>query len=270
MLLLALCVALAGQVVPLPQAHSHNDFLRSRPLLDALDHGFCSVEADIFRVGDALLVAHGRATLRPTRTLEALYLDPLRARVRANGGRVHPGGPPFILLIDIKEQGAEVYERLREVLARYRDMLTEVRDGVVTERAVTVVISGDRPREQILADRTRHAAIDGRLEDLESTLPVHAMPLVSDNWPSHFRWRGEGPMPEEERRKLRGIVERAHSAGRRVRFWAIPHSEAVWEELLAAGVDLLNVNLLPRLRDFLLARRERAQGAGGSAGDRGE
>ncbi|MFM7555618.1 MAG: hypothetical protein ACKPAH_10035, partial [Verrucomicrobiota bacterium] len=34
----------------LPQAHSHNDYEQKRPLLEALDHGFCSVEADVYLV----------------------------------------------------------------------------------------------------------------------------------------------------------------------------------------------------------------------------
>jgi hypothetical protein len=33
---------------PLTSAHAHNDYEHSRPLLDALDNGFCSVEADIW------------------------------------------------------------------------------------------------------------------------------------------------------------------------------------------------------------------------------
>ncbi len=45
---------------PLPQAHAHNDYEHERPLLDALSHGFCSVEADIYLVDGALLVAHDR------------------------------------------------------------------------------------------------------------------------------------------------------------------------------------------------------------------
>src|SRR5688500_5242918 len=39
----------------LPHAHAHNDYLHDRPLLDALDHGFNSVEADIFLVDGQLL-----------------------------------------------------------------------------------------------------------------------------------------------------------------------------------------------------------------------
>src|SRR5256714_6647293 len=89
-----------GKVVPLPQAHAHNDYEHKRPLFDALDNGFCSVEADIFLVDGELLVGHARQDLKPERTLEKLYLDPLRERIKANGGRVHPGGPTVVLLID--------------------------------------------------------------------------------------------------------------------------------------------------------------------------
>src|SRR5213595_176008 len=84
--------------IPLTRVHAHNDYEHKRPLLDALDHGFCSVEADIFLVDGQLLVAHNRGGVRPERTLQALYLDPLRARVKQNGGRVYPNGPEVTLL----------------------------------------------------------------------------------------------------------------------------------------------------------------------------
>ncbi len=250
-----LCALLGGPITPLPNAHAHNDYAHARPLLDALDHSFCSVEADIFCDGDALHVAHDRKAIKPERTLEALYLDPLLERVRANGGRVYPGGPSVTLLIDIKENGAETYARLRDVLAHYREMLTVVRDGVRTEGAVTVVLSGDCPREMVLADRVRCVGIDGQVADLDSKLPAHAMPLISDRWGSHFRWNGAGQMPDAERARLRDIVARAHAAGRRVRFWGAPQNEAFWSQLRESGVDLLNTDYLQRLQDFLLGTR---------------
>ena len=70
----------AEETKPVPQAHAHNDYYHQRPLLDALSHGFCSVEADIFLVDGKLLVGHSRSELKPNNTLERLYLDPLRAR----------------------------------------------------------------------------------------------------------------------------------------------------------------------------------------------
>src|SRR5258708_39034887 len=79
---------LALSVKPLPHAHAHNDYLHRQPLRDALEHGFTSVEADIFLVEGQLLVAHDEKDARPDRMLTGLYLDSLRQRARANGGLV--------------------------------------------------------------------------------------------------------------------------------------------------------------------------------------
>ena len=136
---------------PLAHAHAHNDYAHRRPLADALEHGFCSVEADIHLVDGQLLVAHDRRNVRPDRTLEGLYLDPLRRRVQRNRGKVYPGGPVFTLLIDIKSNGPQTYAVLSKVLARYSEMLTAVRDGAVRTKAVMVVISGNRPWASVAA-----------------------------------------------------------------------------------------------------------------------
>jgi len=247
----------ADEVIPRPRAHAHNDYYHKRPLLDALSHGFCNVEADIYLVDGKLLVAHSRFELKPEKTLEKLYLDPLLKRVRDNtvaglgGDRVFPLGPPFTLLIDFKTNGVEIYKRLQEVLPHYREMLTRVENGQRLQGAVTIVISGDRPREQIAKSTIRYVGIDGRLGDLSSKEPAHLLPLISDRWTSHFRWRGDGPMPAEEKLKLKNIVEQAHARGRRVRFWATPENPALWQELYDANVDLINTDKLAELEKFL-------------------
>ena len=51
-------------VIPLRHAHAHNDYEHKRPLFDALDRGFCSIEADIYLVGGELLVGHTPLDLR--------------------------------------------------------------------------------------------------------------------------------------------------------------------------------------------------------------
>src|SRR5436190_6795498 len=124
---------------PLTRAHAHNDYEHTRPLLDALDHGFCSIEADIWLVDGKLLVAHERGKVKPHQTLQALYLEPLRERVRRNGGRLYPAGPPAILLIDVKSDAEATYAALRELLKEYADMLTVFRDGSVQAKAITVI-----------------------------------------------------------------------------------------------------------------------------------
>jgi len=242
-------------VVPLLNAHAHNDYEHARPLFDALDRGFCSVEADVFLVEGKLLVGHARSRLRPDRTLESLYLDPLRNRVRENGGRVYRGGPPaFTLLIDLKSAGEPTYDALRVVLARYADVLSSVEEGRKKPGAVDAILSGDVPRERLAADSPRWAGFDGRLSDLNANVPAHLMPLVSDAWSKAFSWRGVGTMPDDQREKLRGIAAQVHAAGRRLRFWAAPDKPAVWRELCNAGVDLLGTDDLDGLQRFLLKR----------------
>lgn len=247
----AISLAHAQVPQPLARAHAHNDYLHPRPLLDALDHGFTSVEADVFLVDGQLLVAHEAKELRPEQTLQRLYLDPLRSRIAQQGGRVYPDGPAFGLLIDIKTEAEATYRALHDILARYADMLTTVDNGQVSTRAVNVVISGNRPQKLIAAQPKRYCGIDGRVSDLDSGQPAHLLPMISDNWGLQFKWRGVGEMPEAERQRLSDIVQRAHVKGRVVRFWATPENQSLWRELVAADVDLINTDDLAGLEKFL-------------------
>ncbi|MDG5803660.1 phosphatidylinositol-specific phospholipase C/glycerophosphodiester phosphodiesterase family protein [Streptomyces ossamyceticus] len=251
---------------PLWRAHAHNDYEHPRPLLDALDHRFGSVEADIFLVDGQLLVAHDPEDLDPARTLESLYLAPLAARVRAHHGSVYRGHRGTLqLLIDIKTEGAATYLELHRQLRRYGPLFSTYAHGRVRPGPVTAVISGDRAaRVPMEAQTVRHAFYDGRLADLVSTTPAPAslIPLISDNWSLNFTWRGAGPFPEAERAKLRALVSTAHGRGQRVRFWATPDlagpdRDAVWGELLAADVDHLNTDDLAGLEAFLDTHRAR-------------
>lgn len=237
----------------LPGAHSHNDYEHTRPLLDALSHGFTSVEADIYLVDGKLLVAHDREDLDPAKTLSALYLDPLKKL--AQGKSIFPTGETLTLLIDFKSEAEPTWQALKDLLGNYREMLTSFDSGSIKTNAITVIISGNRPRETLLAEKSRLAAFDGRLTDLGKSLPLAFMPLVSDNWNSHFTWKGEGDFPREDREKLKTIVEQAHSEKRKIRFWASPDTAAAWAELRAAGVDLVNTDNLAGLATFLRAEK---------------
>jgi hypothetical protein len=244
--------AAAGKnVVPLARAHAHNDYEHERPLLDALDQGFCNVEADVFLVDGQLLVAHSILEVRKSRTLESLYLDPLAKRVKANRGRVYRDGPEFTLMIDFKSPAEPTYRALAKEFAPYAAMLTTVRDGKVEPRGVRIVLSGNRPVEVVAAESTRMVGLDGRLGDLDSDAPAHLMPWLSDNWKNHFHWDGRGEMPAAEQAKLADIVKRAHARGRKLRFWAAPDRRETWSALAAAGVDLINTDDLAGLGKFL-------------------
>jgi glycerophosphoryl diester phosphodiesterase len=247
-----------GPVV-VPNAHAHNDYEHERPLVDALERGFLSVEADVWLRDGELLIAHDEVDLDPTRTLRGLYLDPLARRVHRNGGDVYRGDDRTLqLLVDIKTEGVSTYAAIDRELRDYERMLTRFapryRPG-----AVEVVISGNRPLAAMQAQTTRWAGYDGRLGDLDAARDPELMPLVSDNWANHFTWRGTGPFPAAEQAKLLGILERAHANGYRLRFWNTPDApgaarSVLWSVLYDSGVDHLNTDDLGGLSEFLRNR----------------
>jgi glycerophosphoryl diester phosphodiesterase len=245
------------QATPLQQAHAHNDYEHKRPLADALDHGFASVEADVWLVDGQLLVAHDRDQVQPGRTLESLYLSPLEARRRMNAGTEYPGwNGYFQLLIDVKSDAGPTWQAVDQVLREHPNLMTTFTPSETHKGAVTAVISGNRDKDAMLAQPKRYAGYDGRLSDLDSNLPASFMPLVSDNWTNNFTWDGNGDMPAAEEQKLRDIVTRAHQHGYRVRFWATPDNpgparDRLWSKLRQVGVDQINTDDLDGLQRFL-------------------
>jgi hypothetical protein len=238
---------------PLDHAHAHNDYEHARPLFDALDRGYGSVEADIYLVDGALLVAHARDSVRADRTLESLYLAPLRAWIGARGGRVYPDRPPLTLLIDVKSHAESTWTALEPLLRRYDDVIASWHGDSMTVRPVIAVISGERPLVTLPAQRDRWAGLDGRLADLDAANgpPTVVMPLVSDDWEQITKWRGRGTPPQSVRRRVARAVARAHAQGRRLRFWNTPDAPVVWRLLARSGVDLIGADDLDALRRFL-------------------
>lgn len=255
--LLLVCFALtsaaqaAAPAKPLPQAHSHNDYEHKRPLFDALDRGFCNIEADVYLVGDQLLVAHDPWDVRPERTLQALYLDPLQKTIAERDGAIFPAGQRLTLLIDFKTAGPATYAALAKALKPYESFISGMQDGKWQPRQVDVIISGNRPVELVAEDKERLASIDGRLADLANDPPADLVPLVSDSWAPHFSWRGTGPMPAAERKKLHDLAAKAHAQHRRLRFWGAPDAPEFWQELQAAGVDVIGTDDLALLQSHL-------------------
>ena len=156
-----------------------------------------------------------------------------------------------LCLLISRRDGVAAYKAIDTLLAKYESLISVTTDGEYTEKAVTVIISGDRPIQEIEGSQPCRAGIDGRIADLDSDKPASLLPLISDNWTNHFKYRGVGQMPDAERSKLQDIVARAHAKGRGVRFWATPEAPDLWQELKDAGVDLIGTDDLERLSKFL-------------------
>jgi glycerophosphoryl diester phosphodiesterase len=247
-LLIFPAVVFAQTVVPLPNAHAHNDYEHPHPLFDALSQGFTSIEADVHLIDGKLYVSHDTPEHHHRRKLKKLYLKPLKKQVKKNKGKVHRDDPsPVLLMIDVKTEAETTYQALKKELHKYADML----NFPGHPGPITVVLSGNRAIATVQADAGRMVSIDGRPTDLEQNYPTDLMPLISDNYANVVKWKGQGMVPEAELANLHTLAEKAHAQGKKVRLWASPENEAVWEALLRAGADLISTDQLEALRVFL-------------------
>lgn len=241
-----------AQTPLLLNGHAHNDYLHKRPLLDALDNGFFSVEADIFYRDGNFIVAHIKTGIRKKNTLERLYLEPLRQHVQANNGRVYPNAPcEFELMLDLKGgwSSAQI-DSLERLAQRYAEMFTVFENGNKRTGAVKIVLSGGNGNYDARNKNPRYFSLDGGVGDFNSPLDSTLICRTSASYKNHFKWRGRGEMPEAERQLLRKYVADAHSTGRKIRFWAAGNREKVWKELMDAGVDWVNVDKLDKFKQF--------------------
>lgn len=246
----------AGLQVQAQQIHynafSHNDYWRDRPLFDALDYRFNCVEADLWLIDGELYVAHDRPEANPAIRFSELYLKPLAERIKANGGKVYPGSDrPFFLMIDCKTSGEEMYPLLKQELEVYQDLFCRLQDGQYQEKAVLVFISGDRPLKTVSSETDRLVFLDGKIEELGKNIPQTLMPVISDNYGNYIRWRGEGPIPEEELRKMRQIIRQAHDEGKLFRWWGAPDTPEFKRFFKEEGVDLIGADNLKILYEIL-------------------
>jgi hypothetical protein len=233
--------------------HAHNDYDHARPLLDALDHGFCSVEADIWLVDGELRIGHDLASTMPGRTLESLYLAPLETWVAAHGGRVIADRDDFTLLVDVKSAGADTWTALDAALMPHAAMVTEWNGHTATPRAVTVVVSGNRSPAVVTAQTQRRAALDGREPELSGPDGQWLYPLVSLEYGTlGLAWRGQGPVSDDDRAKLAGLAAEAHSRGQHFRIygWPVDNADA-WGLERDSGIDRVNADDLAGLQQFL-------------------
>ena len=234
-------LALAQQCTPaaLIPAYAHNDYRNSHPLQDALALGFQGVEADYVMVNGELLVGHGRGDAMPGRTLEKLYLAPLRDRVDRCGWVQGPRRP-FLLTIEYKESGVQGYRALQELLTRYAAIIGNARRPGVVQ---VVLVGWHPPLREIAEDSVHPTAVQARVSNDGLTIPEGdrtLIGLVSLDYAKNIQWRGKGVLSEKDQRTLAQIDSaRRILPGRLVRAYDVPAVASIYRMLLASGVDLI-------------------------------
>jgi hypothetical protein len=234
-------------------AHSHNDYEQPRPLAQALEAGFQSVEADVWLRGGEIVVSH--MGVLDLGRLADLYLQPLQDRVDRLGS-VFGDGRGFLLWLDLKESSRGLTDALHALLARY-PMFAAFSDQGVRPGAVVAILTGDATAKRRYTDE--HPL---RFACRDSNLLREGDPPADRRWTWYaLRWSSvvKAPADAEEglraaRESLRQAAERAHALGRRLRVYGIPERPDVWEAAMSAGVDLVSTDHIEDFAAYLETR----------------
>jgi len=261
-------------IVP-KQIHSHNDYWRDVPLLEALSFGVASVEADVWYINGTLHIGHELGALTAARTLDSLYIQPLvnilAGQNPVNAFTANLTGPPngvfdmsgttsLQLLICMKTDGNITLAPVLQALEPLRQInaLTTFDNGTLSVSAITAVGTGNTPLEGIQALSPRDLFLDAPLTDLDDpdvTYDVNLSPLASTDYEPAVGWSGIGNISDAQLANITKFVNDAHTRGIKARFWDTPGwpiqaRHAVWEVLLNAGADWLNVDDLEAASQF--------------------
>jgi alkaline phosphatase len=225
-------------------AHSHNDYEQKRPFYEAWENEFGSIEADIFLYEGKLVVAHDSVQLLQQRTLDSLYLKPLQLCVERNGGYVYADRNRSLqLMIDIKSDSVKALDKLVETLQKF--------PALISSSSLKIVISGNRPAPRQFSSYPEWILFDGELQRDYQPAAMQKIVMLSDNFAHYSNWGGAGEIPVKDREALKEMIEKAHDAGKKIRFWNAPDNPEAWKVFMEMGADYLNTDKIDGLSKFL-------------------
>ena len=229
-------------------AHSHNDYEQKNPFFLAYNARFGSIEADIWAVDGELFVAHNQSGITASRTLDLLYIQPIIAVFKKNGGKAWKDSPSnFQLLIDLKTGVEPTLSLLVEKLKKY----PEVFDPAVNKNAITITITGNRPKPEEFKNYPAFISFDGNIDKKYNASQLKRVALYSENLGNFTRWKGSEPIQEKEANRLRHIIDSVHGISKTIRFWNAPDTPDAWKTLMNLKVDFINTDHIPELSTFL-------------------
>lgn len=228
------------------QAHSHNDYEQQIPFWHAYHQNFGSIEVDVHAQNGVLYVAHDAQSL--ARTLDSLYIQPIVRQVRMSPGKIYPKtGQALQLLIDLKTPAAQTLPLVVQSLAVYPDVFG-------TNGPVKVVVSGDIPQPEAFDRYPDWLLFDGRPEIDYTPGQLKHIGLISQSFLNYTHWNGKGLIVKTEREKIRGLIQKTHQQGKKLRLWATPDNVNTWKTLVNLGVDYINTDHITELANFLNSR----------------
>lgn len=246
----------------IPCGHSHNDYLKSRPLYNAIELGFGSVEIDVcLDKNNQIKVAHNPVCLSAKKTIQELYLDPIASLIESKNPKFnYTVDYPLTLVIDIKTHPDSTYKYLKQTLDKYAHMITQYKygQGVVYPAPIRIILTGSRPVDPILMEEVNLVKIDMgkeyfslfRTDTLDPRRIDFIIGQINNSYYSVLSYNGIGMPSSSDNELLAEITSKSHRLHASVRFYAAGNNHKIWTYLLNNGVDYINVDKLKKFSKF--------------------
>jgi alkaline phosphatase len=223
---------------------SHNDYLQEKPFETAYNLSVGFVEADVFLRDDNLMVAHTAIEIGKERTLDKLYLDPIRNKIQNNSGTIYPDATrKLTLMIDLKTEGIPTLNAIVEHLKNYPE--------IISCKRLTIAISGNVPDTSQWKTFPTYISFDGRPNKIYSPKHLQRVSFISNSFSTYSTWNGKGKIPNADLKKITEVVASVHAQGKKIRFWGAPDVPNCWEVFLQLGIEILGTDKINELYTYL-------------------
>jgi hypothetical protein len=228
--------------------HSHNDYEQKDRFHLAYNNRVYQIEADVFEVNGELIVSHNKKGINPANTLDKLYLKPIDSLFKLYKGKVSKDkNYSFNLMIDFKTGFEPTYQALKLLIEKYGAIF----DPSKNKQAIKIVISGNRPADTTFHNYPNWLYFDGLPNISYSIADLKRVTMISDNFATYSKWNGIGKIPEEDKMKLKALVDAANLKHRDFRFWGAPDTPDCWAELNKLGRVIINTDKIQECRTLL-------------------
>ena len=234
------------------QAHSHNDYERSKPFYAAIALHFGSVEADIHLKNGQLYVAHDSKDIDTARTFDRMYLQPIIRQFVVNKGKPYDNNDSLQLLVDLKTAGAPTLAALQAAILPYRRYF----DRRINPYAVKIVLSGNTPPPATWGLYDPLFYFDGKVDVKYDAAQQARIDMVSVDFGLYSTWNGKGTIVPAQMVKVKAAVDKAHADGFRFRYWGAPSTYSTYYKLMDLGVDFIGTDKPDELYKVLAAHAE--------------
>jgi hypothetical protein len=227
--------------------HSHNDYTHALPFWDAYNNHAGVIEADVYEVNGELMVAHNKTDIKPSATLNIMYIQPIVKLFDSSKNFVHS----FYLMIDIKENQATALKVLINLLQQYPSVFNRE----INKNAVQVFISGERPPDTTFRNYPSYIMFDGLPGKNYASQDLKKIVMISDNFRNYSNWNGADKLPAEDSIKIEDVIKAAHALNKPVRLWGAPDTKQCWQTIINLHGDVINTDKVQICRQFLNALR---------------